>query len=107
MAYEPTVWKSGDVVTSAKLNNIESGIVNSLLVVTMDTDNKLDHTYAEIEAANYVVYKYAPEGGLASFSPINMRGFSQNVYMVGFEIDGNMAAYTASSKDEYPVLFQG
>ena len=107
MSYTPTNWKSGDVVTSAKLNNIESGIVNSVLVVTMDTNNALDHTYAEIEAANYVVYKYAPDGGVAAFSPINMYGFTQGVYMVGFEIDGNMTAYTASSKDEYPVLLQG
>ena len=29
MAYEKTTWKSGDVVTSAKLNNIENGIANS------------------------------------------------------------------------------
>lgn len=106
MAYEPTVWKSGDVVTSAKLNNIESGIVNSLLVVTMDPDNKLDHTYAEIEAANFVVYK-ALDGEMAEFTPISACGFSEGAYGVMFEIAGNLTSYTASSKDEYPVLFQG
>lgn len=26
MSYEPTVWKSGDVVTSAKLNKLEQGV---------------------------------------------------------------------------------
>ena len=26
MAYEPTVWADGDVITKAKLNNIEGGI---------------------------------------------------------------------------------
>ena len=26
MAYEPTEWKSGDVITSAKLNKIEQGV---------------------------------------------------------------------------------
>lgn len=28
MAYDKNTWKSGDVVTSAKLNNIENGIAN-------------------------------------------------------------------------------
>lgn len=37
MAYEPTVWKNGDVITSEKLNNIEDGIVNSnTKVFTLD-----------------------------------------------------------------------
>lgn len=29
MAYEPTNWKSGDVVTSAKLNKLEQGVADS------------------------------------------------------------------------------
>lgn len=29
MAYEPTQWKAGDTVTSAKLNKIEQGIANA------------------------------------------------------------------------------
>lgn len=29
MSYEPTTWKDGDLVTSAKLNKIEQGIANS------------------------------------------------------------------------------
>ena len=103
MAYEPTVWKSGDVVTSAKLNNIESGIVNSLLVVTADEDNALDHTYAEIEAANFVVFKNA-ESSVVAFTPISVCGFTAGHYIVGFEIDGNPTIYAATSKDEYPAL---
>jgi len=39
MAYEPTTWKSGDVVTSAKLNKIEQGIASGgVLVVAEDAD---------------------------------------------------------------------
>ena len=29
MSYEPTTWKAGDTVTSAKLNKMEQGIANS------------------------------------------------------------------------------
>lgn len=104
MSYTPTNWKSGDVVTSAKLNNIESGIVNSVLVVTADENNALDHTYAEIEAANFVVLKNAPSGGLTAFTPINSYGYSAGMYGVVFDIDGNLTIYTATSKDEYPAL---
>lgn len=29
MSYEPTVWKTGDIVSSEKLNKLENGVVNS------------------------------------------------------------------------------
>lgn len=29
MSYEPTNWKSGDVVTSAKLNKLEQGVADA------------------------------------------------------------------------------
>lgn len=60
MAYEPTVWKSGDVVTSAKLNKIEQGIANAILKVNITIDEQtgvatLDKTWQEILDANYAV----------------------------------------------------
>lgn len=55
MAYEPTTWAKGDVVTAAKLNNLESGVSNSgALVCTAEEVGgvrRLDHTFGEIEAA--------------------------------------------------------
>lgn len=38
MAYTPTNWKSGDVVTSAKLNKLEQGVADCLSVVTIYED---------------------------------------------------------------------
>jgi len=35
MAYSKNTWQSGDVVTSAKLNNIENGIANTNGKITM------------------------------------------------------------------------
>ena len=37
MAYEPTNWKAGDVVTSAKLNKMEQGIANTGSVMIVET----------------------------------------------------------------------
>lgn len=56
MAYEPTTWKSGDVVTSAKLNKLEQGVAGSVFVVTLLYDDatstySTDKPYADILAA--------------------------------------------------------
>ena len=53
MAYEPTNWKSGDVVTSAKLNKMEQGIANSggVLFVTVGESNICDKSYNDIKTA--------------------------------------------------------
>ena len=53
MSYEPTTWKAGDTVTSAKLNKMEQGIANSggSLIITASalSDNlTLDKTWQEI-----------------------------------------------------------
>ena len=60
MSYTPNSWKSGDVVTSAKLNNIEQGIANAILKVNITIDEQtgvatLDKTWQEILDANYAV----------------------------------------------------
>ena len=68
MPYEPTTWKTGDVVTSTKLNKMEQGIADAgggsggggVLIVNVlyDPDQPeyqphyyLDKTYSEIEQA--------------------------------------------------------
>ena len=63
MSYEPTVWKTGDVVTSAKLNKLEQGVADAggAFVVSVnktgdwgwepDAGIEIDKTYNEIYAA--------------------------------------------------------
>lgn len=58
MAYTPTSWQNGDVITAEKLNNMESGIAAALPVflVTFSYDDGTDtyvadHTFAEIATA--------------------------------------------------------
>lgn len=58
MSYEPTNWKTGDVVTSAKLNKLENGVANSgdILKVAVnyneaDGTNTMDKTFREIFTA--------------------------------------------------------
>ena len=57
MSYTPTNWKTGDVVTSAKLNKLEQGVADAglgALVATFtlsESGTACDKTYAEIDAA--------------------------------------------------------
>ena len=51
MAYTPTEWKTGDVITAPKLNNIEQGIVNAggdsaggIVFVTITSDGSGSYT---------------------------------------------------------------
>ena len=45
MAYEPTNWKTGDVVTSSKLNKLEMGLAISVNILTI----------TEVSEGNYSV----------------------------------------------------
>lgn len=57
MAYVKTTWETGDVITAAKLNNMEGGIEaasDAAFYVTFTVDGETataDKTMAEIEAA--------------------------------------------------------
>lgn len=47
MSYEPTVWKDGDLVTSAKLNKMEQGIAaggSSVFIVNAEYNEETDKT---------------------------------------------------------------
>ena len=50
MTYNPTNWKAGDTVTSAKLNKMEQGIANGggMTVIHIDNEGILDKTWQEI-----------------------------------------------------------
>lgn len=65
MSYEPTNWKAGDTVTSAKLNKMEQGISNNGPLVVHITENSengttsktMDKTWLQIcEAAPNVCF---------------------------------------------------
>lgn len=74
MSYTPTTWKSGDVVTSAKLNKLEGGVAaaNDEFVITctptaQDLSGTVDKTNAEIfaayQAGKKIVIQILGQGG--------------------------------------------
>lgn len=123
MAYEPTEWKKGDVVTSEKLNKIEGGIaagVGVLVVGLTITDTleeasaTLDKTAGEIiaavEAGSIVVARASGENSHADWY------FSSHAVMQNGEHTGEIAvvfyspddtdlvAMYAATSDDYPAV---
>lgn len=117
MAYEPTEWKSGDVVTSAKLNKLEQGVkgagvtlvVNGIITEGTPT---LDKTWQEIHDADFAIIK-APlneDGTITGYNYIASIGYdsdTQKYVLSTFGIyDGStveVTQYTADSPNDYPV----
>lgn len=79
MAYTPTEWKKGDIVSSAKLNKMEEGIANAgPLVVTLIPSGSMenltlttDKTTAEIFTALPMAYFVVSlkEGSTTTLNP--------------------------------------
>lgn len=52
MSYTPTEWKTGDIVSSQRLNKLEEGVRDAYEVMFInDTNNTLDKTWQEIHDA--------------------------------------------------------
>lgn len=129
MSYEPTNWKDGDLVTSAKLNKLEQGVANgaNFEVINMEVAQdrghfSLDKTAGEIidilKSGKYILVISIPElpSGTSSevyqyFSTIPMAvtyvpdyGFQILLDFPTFAPVGNngLLILTASSLDQYP-----
>lgn len=65
MAYDPTVWKSGDTITSAKLNKLENGLAEAsgggtgggVLVVIADEPMANPPSWVTDIFDNYLIYE--------------------------------------------------
>lgn len=103
MAYTPTVWETGDVITAVKLNKAENGIAaadRSVLEVTEDADNTLSEKWEDIFAAYpFVLYKAVIEGIADIYQPVVEMSVAEGAYSVKF----GETTYTATTEDGYPV----
>lgn len=123
MSYTPNTWKSGDVVTSAKLNNIENGIASAVLKANISIDEQtgiatLDKTWQEILDANYAVI-VVPHGSNEGFDfvmvasiytmPKDGGGTAYSVTGVAFSPEGSaiVMPLETDSADGYPSMSMG
>lgn len=104
MSYEPTNWKDGDLVTSAKLNKIEQGIAAGGGVLIVHYENgTLDKTWQEIHDADACIIHFSTdldkEFILVEFAAYSFK--RQNYIII---TQSGAATYVASSPDDYPTL---
>ena len=103
MSYEPTVWKDGDLVTSAKLNKMEQGIANTggaMIVETTfvkgndayDVYFETDKTAEEIKTAfcngNTVLIHFNESEKSRSYSVYG----EQYLQMIGWQTETNSSS---------------
>ena len=67
MSYAPTEWKSGDVITAEKLNNIENGVVDASkpLFVSLVSEDDGEHFTASVSSTDI---ESAIESGIPVFA---------------------------------------
>ena len=103
MAYEPTTWKSGDVVTSAKLNKLENGVAaaggvfvihKTVVEGTATLDANYNQVSAAIEAGKIPVVLMENVGGGVDIQYVN---FTWGNNEQGYGISTTDTAYTAAS----------
>lgn len=106
MSYEPTNWKSGDTVTSAKLNKMEQGIAAAgPLIANMDTGTgALDKTWQEIYDADYALVQVISGESYKQIYLVTTAAFEDSVYNVIALSEEGALPFSASSADDYPVV---
>ena len=116
MAYTPTVWETGDVITAEKLNKAENGIAAAsdmmFFVDYGETSSVLDKTAGEIktacEAGKIVIFRNYDEEYIALTQALIDFVFQDRTqkYQVKF-VDPTYLVdtiYEAASLTDYPTL---
>lgn len=112
MSYEPTNWKSGDTVTSAKLNKMEQGIANAggVLIVgatIVESSLVLDKTWQEISDADFAVLRMSFAEDDIVRVPVSETLIAGSTYTVNVYNAGELMAFTTDSADGYPAVPMG
>lgn len=107
MSYTKNTWKSGDTVTSAKLNKMEQGIAgcaNILIIntVTEDDVTALDKTWQEIFDADMPFIVEVGED-FKGFLPVTEINVDEGEYVVRT----SSTSYIAQTADDYPIYDAG
>ena len=116
MSYEPTTWKAGDTVTSAKLNKMEQGIANSggsfIITTSVISDNPtLDKTWQEIydaAEAHQDIKLILTGPNIIAYAPLLSIAIEDETYyalfLINTELSVDILPCTALSANSYPSL---
>lgn len=110
MAYEKTTWAAGDVVTAAKLNNLESGVANagaSIVSINLSTgalDIAAGDLFQAVKSGVVIAQATGNNNGEYLYNCIGANVDSSGYYdFYFFDPSGQLIRLTASSANDYPV----
>lgn len=109
MSYEPTEWKAGDIVTSAKLNKMEQGIKNNVLVTNListgQQEGYLDKTWQEIYDADFCVIAMI-DTNIHQTVPVQVvfYGARTENEPSAYTVQTNMGYFYTDTPDGYPSI---
>ncbi len=115
MAYEKTVWGTGDTITAEKLNHIEDGIegTSGVLIVTKTDDVELMQTvlnktwqeiYDAVISGKQVFFNISSNSDdIINLGPLENIFINSEEYGVIF----GSIVYNSNSADSYPVYDYG
>ena len=111
MSYEPTNWKTGDVVTSAKLNKLENAVAGAGGVLVVNINNQsgaLDKTWQEIHdalmAGYYVSIPFTEGASTSQILVLEVEASDgYNVYGALFGDEKITFMFSTDSTEGYPV----
>ena len=114
MAYSPTEWKTGDVVTSAKLNKIEQGIADGVMVVQVNFDAQTEEYTFATKAGDIYNAWMSGAAVIVDGATMNNAGFARITAV--FSVEGydyvfvfrdgrydNLWYFAAATADDYPT----
>ena len=112
MSYTPNTWANGDVITSAKLNNMEQGIANAgggggVLIANMDGDGKLDVKAGALFAAvqaGVVLVKIVSGGTEYCLLGYAYYEDGEGYYFAAYVGAEEQYAFEAATADDYPTI---
>lgn len=122
MSYTPNTWKSGDVVTSAKLNNMEQGIAAAGALMVQDTYDPDEETHTlgtkggELYAACqnsplvFVLWSMVDDPGVTDFSVCRLIEYAHDPaqgYLFVFDSGFDTFSVVAPTADDYPSTPHG
>lgn len=113
MSYTKNTWKSGDTVTSAKLNNIEEGIASSCAFIVHGTHSgntiTLDKTWKEIydavqEKCVCIIYNPIP-AAVVTCLILAVMSTESDFAVLALSLDAGLAEmpFITDSEDGYPT----
>lgn len=104
MTYQKQTWVTGETITEQKLNHMEDGIANAILIVNATRDEStgvttLDKTWQQIHDANYAVLVIHDDDGTGFQTLAGFYEASQEhpYYGVNFH-----TVYETETADGYP-----